>query len=115
MGDVEALAERLQLAVRGGYFHRRLRKRLRGLVGDVVAARERRSPNRVKDELNDRPDGLPRAVRPLFEREPPRPRFGFRLLRRHDVDEFATAIDWLDRATAGLHMNERDDDDRHGD
>lgn len=109
MGEVAALAERLQLAVRGGYFHRRLRGRLRGLVGDVIAARERRSPDRVRAELNDRSDELPRAVRPLFEREPPRPRFGFGLLRRHDVDEFATAIDWLDRETAGLHLNGRDD------
>jgi len=113
MGEVAALAERFHLSIRGGYFHRRIRQRLRDLVGDVVAERDRRSPDRVKAELGERRDGLPDAVQPLYEPEPPRPRFGFRLLRRHDLNEFAAAIDWLDRETSGLHATEGGDAGRH--
>lgn len=113
MGEVAALAERFHLSIRGGYFHRRLRGRLRNLVGDVIAARDRRSPDRVKAELDARQNGLPDAVQPLYESEPPRPRFGFRLLRRHDLDEFETAIDWLDRETDRFHATEGGHADRH--
>lgn len=113
LGEVAALADRLQLTIRGGYFHQRLRGRLQDRVGDVLAMRERRSPDRVKAELRERSDRRPAAVRPLFETEPPRPRFGFRLMRRHDLDEFADAIDWLDRETDDVHATERSNAGRH--
>lgn len=113
LGEVAALAERFHLSIRGGYFHRRLRQRLRGLVGDVIAVRERRSPDRMKAEIEERRHGLPQAVQSLFDREPPRPRFGFRLMRRHDLDEFARAIDWLDRETDPFHQTEGSDASRH--
>lgn len=103
MGEVAALAERLHLSIRGGYFHRRLRQRLRDLVGDVVALRDRRSPEDVKSEIGADHGHLPGELQPLFESEPARPRFGFRLLRRHDLDEFESAIDWLDRETEAFH------------
>lgn len=115
MGGVAALAERLQLSIRGGYFHRRMRQRLRGLVGDVIALRDRRPPDRVKAELSERPDSLPEELRPLFADEPPRPRFGFRLMRRHDLDEFAAAIDWLDRTTTAFHATGGTFTERHDD
>ena len=115
MGEVEALAERFRLSIRGGYFHRRLRQRLRDLASRVLASRQRRSSERVRAELSRRPDQLPEAIRPMFTDDPPRPRFGFRLMRRNDVAAFAAAIDWLDRETDPSHdsrTSERGDLDR---
>ncbi len=114
MGEVAALADRFRLATRGGYFHRRLRQRLRELVSSVLAARERRSPEWVQEELRGNPDELPDAVRPLFAQEPPRPRLSFRLMRSSDLDTFAQAIDWLDRETDPTDGQERGEVDRHG-
>ncbi len=115
MGEVAALAERFELSIRGGYFHRRLRQRLRDLAGSVLASRQRRSPDRVRAELRQHPDPLPEAIRPMFTDDPPRPRFAFRLMRQNDLDAFAAAIDWLDRQTDPSYhsdASERGDLDR---
>lgn len=115
MGEVAALADRFRLSTRGGYFHRRLRQRLRELVSSVLATRQRRSPERVQAELRRHPDELPDAVRSLFADEPPRPRVSFRLLRSSDIGTFAAAIDWLDRETDPANGgDERGEADRHG-
>ncbi|MFB6286962.1 MAG: hypothetical protein ABEK03_10365 [Candidatus Bipolaricaulia bacterium] len=115
MGEVAGLAERVRLSTRGGYFHRRLRQRLRELVSSVLATRQRRSPERVQAELRRHPDELPDAIRPLFTDEPPRPRLSFRLLRSSDIDTLAQAIDWLDRETDPTNGHERGKADHHGD
>lgn len=115
IGQVAALAERFQLSIRGGYFHQRLRQRLRDLTGRVLASRQRRSSDRVLAELREQPDHLPSAIRPMFTDDPPRPRFAFRLMRQNDLDAFAAAIDWLDRETNPSYdsdTSERGDLDR---
>jgi membrane protein implicated in regulation of membrane protease activity len=115
MGEVAALAERFELSIRGGYFHRRLRQRLRDLTGRVLASRQRRSSERVRAELSQHPDQLPEAIRPMFTDDPPRPRLAFRLMRQNDLDAFAAAIDWLDRETDPSYdsrTSERGDLDR---